>query len=115
MKFWKWQSGRQDNVTYEKFPVWSFKVFNHGFDFYILRYQPNTILPKHKDPVKNGKHWRLNIKLKGNAIFFSEDRGETFQRINWFRPDLYEHSLNVKTKTIKLSFGFVKFNKKNIT
>lgn len=109
MKLWKWQPGRQKDVAYEKFCLWSFKLFRWAFDGYILRYQPDTFLPLHKDLVENGKHWRLNVKLRGKSIFFSEDRGHTSQKVNWFRPDLYRHSLSVYTETVKLSFGFVKF------
>jgi hypothetical protein len=111
MKLWKWQPGRQDNVTYKKFPLWSFRIGRFGFDGYILRYEWNTKLPPHRDPVTNGKHWRINISLSGSSMFYCEDRGYSTSWINVFRPDLYIHSLHTASKVFKLSFGFVKFNK----
>ena len=73
------------------------------------------MLDWHKDIV-NGKHYRLNIKLKGKASFMmrTEDKYIFNRHINprfvAFRPDLYEHKVFTSEKTIKLSFGFVKFN-----
>lgn len=110
MKLWKWQSGRQQEVTYHKFPLWYFRIWKFGFDAYILKYEPNTLLPLHKDPIINGKHWRLNIKLKGTAIFLCLKYIFKTDNITLFRPDKYEHMLIIfNNKCIKLSFGFVKF------
>ncbi len=112
MKLWKWLPGRQAKTHYWKFPLWSFRIWKFGFDAYILKYKPTTLLDWHKDPVKNGKHWRLNIKLKGWATF--EVKGKAWWLplgITVFRPDLYEHRLMVyQYGCTKLSFGFVKFD-----
>lgn len=110
MKLWKWQKGRQEGTEYQKFPLWYFKIWKWGFDAYILKYEPKTILKLHTDPVKDGKHWRLNIKLKGSSYFYRKDRGHNTKIVNFFRPDIIPHELTVITKTYKLSFGFVKFN-----
>ena len=109
MMIWKWQEGRQKDTTYEKFPLWYFRIWKWGFDAYILRYQPDTYLKLHVDRVDNGKHWRLNIKLVGKASFFCHGTGIINRRFVFFRPDLYLHSLYAYTKTIRLSVGFVKF------
>lgn len=109
MKLWRWSIGRQKNCSYQKFPLWYFRIWRYGFDAYILKYEDDTFLPLHRDPVE-GKHWRLNIKLKGNSVFFVENEGSSTRKVVFFRPDLYLHSLTVHTKTIKLSFGFVKFD-----
>lgn len=123
MKLWKWQAGRQHGTDYKKFPLWYFKIGKWGFDAYILKYEPNTTLDKHTDPVKNGKHWRMNIKVKGNADFnilkprihplwgqINQWEHTTFP-ITFFRPDLHEHILVVGDKgCTKLSLGFVKFD-----
>lgn len=112
MKLWKWQQGRQKSTEYKKFPLWYFRIGKWGFDAYILKYEPNTVLDWHTDPVKGGKHWRLNIKLWGNSNFkIAKATGIdiTNQTINLFRADCYSHSLVVFTKTYKLSLGFVKF------
>lgn len=112
MKLWRWQKGRQEGCEYKKFPLWYFKVGKWGFDGYILRYQPMTRLPYHKDPV-DGKHWRLNISLWGQSVFVMEKEGAyspIFRRFIFFRPDIHYHSLNTLSTTYKLSMGFVKFN-----
>lgn len=114
MKLWRWQDGRQENCRYLKLPLWSFKIGRFGTDGYILKYDRNTILPEHKDPV-NGKHWRMNIGW-GNANFSSEKYIFAFRlgkfTIAIFRPDIYRHSLYIFEKTTKLSIGWAILNKK---
>lgn len=114
IKLWKWRAGRQEKTVYQKFPLWYFRIWKWGFDAYVLKYAPNTKLDWHKDPVKGGKHWRLNVKLKGFATFLIEkSNGCTiyFKRCIFFRPDIQEHKLNVYGKgCTKLSFGFVKYD-----
>ena len=116
MKLWSWQNGRQSNCEYKKFPLWYFKIWKFGFDGYILKYEGNQVLPTHKDPIKNGKHYRLNIgwgfaNFVCDKIIFGKRIGKL--TIFLFRPDLYEHSLYVFEKTTKLSFGFSYINKNN--
>jgi 5'-nucleotidase len=109
-ELWKWMNGRQLGCSYEKFCLWSFRIWKWGFDSYILRYKANTDLPWHLDPI-DGKHYRLNIKLKGRAYFLVKgiSRKVWHDKFILFRPDLYEHSLIILTPTLKLSFGFAKF------
>ena len=114
VKLWKWQKGRQYETEYFKFPLWYFKIWKFGFDGYILKYSDNTVLDWHTDKIKNGKHWRLNIKLKGEN-YFSINKEKViihkpYKLFMFFRPDLVSHRLIVVSKTIKLSFGFVKFD-----
>ncbi len=114
--YWKWVDGRQHGhgTDYKKFCLWSFKLFNWGFDAYILKYKP-SVLHEHIDPVEGGKHWRLNIKLQGIADFGKKIDGEwKYNRkiFNFFRPDIIPHTLLIYyTGCTKLSFGFVKFKK----
>jgi hypothetical protein len=112
MKLWKWSDGRQDKCNYRKFPLWYFSVGNLGFDAYILDYEPNQVLPTHRDPVEGGSHYRLNIGW-GDSVFLVKSKiwGFKLGRLSLylFRPDLYNHSLVVNSRTRKLSFGFVKF------
>lgn len=61
MKIFNWQPGRQKGCDYLKFPLWFFKLWKLGTDAYILKYNQNSILNPHIDPVGNGKHYRLNI------------------------------------------------------
>jgi hypothetical protein len=113
MKLWKWLPGRQGRCDYKKFCLWYFRIGKWGFDAYILKYQPLTDLPYHKDPIPDGKHWRLNVKLWGISVFVMEKSGvykPVWKRFILFRPDLHYHGLTVRSTTVKLSFGFVKFN-----
>lgn len=119
---WQWVKGRQEQTEYYKFTLWFFKIWKFGFDAYLLKYKAFTNLPIHTDPVKNGKHWRLNINLKGNSLFYIESKTACYfkkegtyykildQKINLFRADLKKHYLKVFSNTTKLSLGFVKFN-----
>lgn len=117
MKLWRWQAGRQKNTKYKKLCLWNFRLFNRGYDCYILKYKPNTLLPWHTDPVPGGEHWRLNKTLYGFSSFFIKRNGRTecytVRSAGWFRPDLYQHMLRTNGKScVKLSIGFVKFEKK---
>lgn len=108
MKLWRWQRGRQSDHEYYKFPLWYFTIGKWGFDAYILKYSKEGTLPKHKDVIPNAEHHRLNIRLTGDATFFMDGK-VVHKRIICFRPDIHSHSLWVKSPTLKLSFGLVKF------
>lgn len=118
MKLFRWADGRQPGIEYKKFCFLFTRIWNWGFDGYILKYEPGTKLPFHLDPV-DGKMWRLNITLWGESIFFTKRTGGHsvgfdmhIRRINFFRPDIQPHALRVITKTYKLSLGFAKFKDK---
>lgn len=110
MKLFKWIKGRQ-NVHYKKMCLLNIRIFRFGMDCYILKYDKNVHLPIHKDPLENGSHYRINIKLKGSCRFWCTrmiyNRGEW---LNIFRPDLFYHSLQTYTPTTKLSIGIAWFN-----
>lgn len=112
MEFWKWVNGRQKNCTYKKFTLWFFRVYNYGFDGYILKYEPNQVLPTHRDHVKGGYHYRMNIGW-GRSLFVIKSKIWRFKlgklSIYIFRPDIYPHSLIINERTYKLSLGFVKY------
>lgn len=111
MKMLSWIPGRQANTTYHKWCFLYVKIGRWGFDGYILRYAPRTILHPHTDIV-DGKMWRMNIKLIGGALFNIERTILSIgEFIHIFRPDLYVHSLITWSKTYKLSLGVAKFNK----
>jgi hypothetical protein len=111
MKLFKWVKGRQASCAYYKLPLAYFRIrkLKIGFDMYILNYDPG-VLPNHKDPVDNGNHYRLNIKLCGKALFWAEKVIFQNRFITLFRPDLYTHTLIITSKTKKLSIGFVFYN-----
>ena len=113
MKLCKWQNGRQESCEYKKLPLFIFKIGKFGFDCYILKYKENQVLPEHTDPVKNAKHWRLNIGY-GTANFVCEKVifGKKIGKLTVyiFRPDLHKYSLYIFEKTTKVSFGFAKYD-----
>jgi len=116
MKYFKWTKGRQEGTDYQKMCLLSFRIFNRGFDAYLIKYAPYTTLDWHTDPVVGGKHYRFNYTLKGTSRFCMKIGGETHCTIDgspgWFRPDLYEHKVKTfEDKVLKISFGFVKFYK----
>lgn len=117
MKLWSWQKGRQRLTEYYKFPLWFFRIGNYGFDAYILKYEANTTLHWHKDPIEDAEHYRLNIRLSGYDTFIWKDlvtndkRANSRQTLIHFRPDITWHKVETHTKVTKLSFGFVKFKK----
>lgn len=112
MKLFRWVEGRQQTTQYHKWCFLYFKFLNIGVDGYIIRYEPATILPIHKDPVVKGRHYRLNITVKGKSKFWCPSTIFSFKdRVFLFRPDLFYHSLTVFTKTYKLSLGLAIFSK----
>lgn len=109
-----WKKGRQNEFEYYKYKLWSFKLLSMGFDAYVLKYPNKGKLPEHRDLVNNANHWRLNINLKGESDFWLEnDKLDKMnlvkKRFIFFRPDIKNHFLIVRSPTYKLSFGFVKF------
>lgn len=118
MGFFKWEAGRQHSCNYEKFCFLRFRIWRYGFDGYLLRFYKGTRLPWHKDEVPNGKHWRFTMTLKGLSVFYIVDKDNYEEwhvqlpfRTQFFRPDLYSHRVDTHEDTLKLSLGFVKFNK----
>jgi hypothetical protein len=65
-------------------------------DYYLLRFPPGTQIPPHSDPVKTGRHYRLNVIVKrsprGGDFVCTEPIFET-SRIKLFRPDVCTHSV----------------------
>ena len=109
-----WENGHQNGCTYKKLKIWSFKIGRFGSDCYLLKYEPKSILQSHVDEV-DGKHYRMNITLKGKSSFgiLRKKRWRrTKNRIVIFRPDLDIHNLVVYDKpTLKLSLGIAILNK----
>lgn len=117
MKLFKWLDGRQMHTKYHKWCFLYFKIFNIGIDGYILRYEPETILPIHKDKLETSenksRHYRLNVLLKGKTSFWCPSTIFKYRnRVIFFRPDKFYHSLTVYTKTYKLSFGLAIYKTK---
>lgn len=109
MKWLRWDKGRQLDSGYSKMLLFLFgipKLF--GIDIYLIRFIPNCYLPTHKDSVNWGKHYRINIEIKGKGEFFCDNLIFSSSKVKLFRPDLEEHSmLNGNSKRLILSIGLV--------
>ena len=113
----KWQAGRQQSGYY-KMPLlilsWPIK-----FDLYLLKFPEGCKIISHKDEVKSGKHYRLNIILKrakegGN--FICDDTIFETGRIKLFRPDIRVHEVTevIKGTRYLLSLGWIKNKKEKL-
>lgn len=92
---WIWQAGRQ-NTGYEKLCI----ISKSWFDVYILRFKPGSSIPKHRDPILDKIHLRMNVILK-----HAKEGGEfrcskcilNWSRLKIFRPDKFKHSVTEVT------------------
>jgi hypothetical protein len=100
-----------DETAYETLCFLHKRIWKWGLDGYILKYEPYTTLHPHKDPVENGKHYRLNIEFGGKGSFICQKTIFNFKdKIILFRPDKETHSvINGSKKRYVLSIGFVKY------
>lgn len=96
-----WPLGRQGTGYQSK------KLADGGnFDVYLIKYPIGSYVPTHTDPVKGKRHFRLNIRLKGEDKF-TGDALLKFWRVCLFRPDIMPHSVhNVKSERLMLSIGW---------
>ena len=82
------------------------------FDLYVFHYATHSYLPKHKDPKKYGKQYRLNIVLrkpKSGGQFWCKGKHFNFNdRIIFFRADSNYHGMTKieEGSRIILSLGF---------
>lgn len=93
MKLFKWGFGRHD-TGYKAFTLIYSKYFN--LDCYLIHYAKGASIPPHKDPVKKGKMYRLNIefwKANKGGQFKCDTIFSLFNRIHFFRPDIQEHQV----------------------
>ncbi len=102
----RWRDGRQGS-GYQKLYLgglgWPVK-----FDSYLLRFNVGSSVPKHIDPVKKGRHFRLNIVLmnaKSGGEFFCDSPLFESKRIKLFRPDIAEHSVSEIRAGVRLVFS----------
>ena len=81
-----------------------------GMDIYLLKFKPQCLLPGHIDHVKRGRHFRLNIILKGEGKFECDKTIIKTKRVIFFRPDKHTHSMqNGDTERKVLSIGLNTF------
>ena len=108
-----WTNGRQLDCDYEKLCFLRFKFKRFGMDGYILKYPPKAHLKKHIDKVDGGKHYRINLQIKGKGSFFVDKSIFRIRnRLVFFRPDKYPHSMvnGLKPRYV-LSIGWAIFLK----
>lgn len=90
----RWQSGRQ-GTGYDKMLLATAR-WPLPLDCYLIRYPEGSEIPPHTDPVKLGRHFRLNVILKsptsGGEFACAKPIFAT-TRIKLFRPDQCEHSV----------------------
>lgn len=108
MKLFMWESGRL-GTGYDKMLLACFRKL---FDCWVLRFPVGSFILPHKDPVEQGRHYRLNIVLKrspGGGEFVCKDTLFEMPRVALFRPDLSEHSVTTVTGGPRyvLSIGWV--------
>jgi hypothetical protein len=106
MKWLIWIPGRQGGDYHKKLLALLGIPYLFGFDMYLLKFKPKCHLKEHIDKVERGKHFRLNIILKGKGNFKSEKTIINTRRVVLFRPDKYKHSmLNDDSERKVLSVG----------
>lgn len=102
-KFMKWKNGRQ-NAQYQIFKIFSF----WRVDCYLIKIPKNQEIPEHVDKVCGKKHFRLNIRLKGDYSLKCEKKIFDFGFGEFFRPDINKHSSPAgKKDSVIFSVGFV--------
>lgn len=93
-KLLRWQRGRQES-GYDKMLLATLSR-PIPFDCYLIRYPIGSSIAPHTDPVKDRRHFRLNIVIKRSPIggeFICDNPIFTKTRIKFFRPDISEHSV----------------------
>jgi hypothetical protein len=90
----RWERGRQ-KTGYDKLLLVANPVLIR-FDCYLLRFPEGSEIPPHRDPVKGGRHYRLNLIVKrspaGGEFVCSDPIFET-RRLKLFRSDVCTHSV----------------------
>jgi len=94
----KWVQGRQGG-DYQKKLLAIFSIPRiFAFDMYLIKYAPGCTLKEHVDKVGRGKHYRLNIIIRGEGHFKCEKTIIKTKRFVLFRPDKYLHSMQNGSK-----------------
>jgi hypothetical protein len=103
----RWQCGRQ-GTGYDKMLLATAR-WPLLFDCYLIRYPEGSEIPPHTDPVKTGRHFRLNVILKsprsGGEFVCAKPIFAT-TRLKFFRPDQCEHSVTRVAGGSRYVFSF---------
>jgi len=100
MRWPRWQRGR-GGTGYRKLLL----AQGRTWDFYVIDYPAGVALHEHTDPVDGRRHFRVNVRLRGDDTYVGESLWRT-PRIVVFRPDIMPHGAGAsKTRRVLLSFG----------
>jgi len=110
-ELWRWVPGRQKSGYHKCLLARSSRFFK--FDLYLLRFPEGCEVPPHRDIIKAGKHYRLNIVLKqakNGGEFLCSEPIYASKRIKLFRPDVCEHAVTRVNEGNRylLSLGWVR-------
>lgn len=105
-----WQKGRQQS-GYDKLLL-AYISMGIKVDLFLLRFPIGSEIPPHRDIVKAGRHFRLNIiikKSKEGGEFICEKPILNLDRIKLFRSDVYTHSVTKVSGSTRyvLSVGWI--------
>lgn len=109
IRFGKWKEGRQGS-GYRKLDLFISQFFL--CDLYIIKIPLGVGVPAHTDPgIEGYEHHRVNITVRGftDQKMMVEGKVHRWWRFEYFRPDLYKHSLDTLRKDMYLlSFGWLR-------
>ncbi|MES2935402.1 MAG: 2OG-Fe(II) oxygenase [Pseudomonadota bacterium] len=91
----QWNKGRQQGGYWKMLLATS--PWPIPFDAYLLKFEQGAVIAEHTDPVKTGRHYRLNIVLKAaqeGGEFVCTSPIYSNSRIKFFRPDACAHSVS---------------------
>lgn len=87
----RWSDGRQ-GTGYRKLAL----AAGGAWDLWLIDYPPGTEIPAHTDPVPGKRHFRANLRLRGEDLF----DGRALLRLGpliLFRPDVTPHAVRRTT------------------
>jgi hypothetical protein len=93
-KWLRWDKGRQ-KTGYDKMLLLANPILL-PFDCYLLHFPEGSGIPPHRDPVKSGRHFRLNFVIKRSprgGEFVCDQPIFQSKRLNLFRSDRCTHSV----------------------
>ena len=90
----RWKKGRE-NTGYEQLLLF-INPFVIPFNCWLLRFPEGSHLPPHRDTLRSGRHFRLNIIVKrspSGGEFVCADPIFQTRRLKFFRSDTSTHSV----------------------
>lgn len=110
MRLWRWGNDTYD-TGYRIFTLFFSKLL--GMDIYLFHYKQGSYIPKHKDPSKGKRMYRLNFEIiksdKGGQFICNKMIWHWRDRIYFFRADDSYHKVTPIEQGSRwvLSFGIL--------